>query len=273
MLNIIDAHLHLFPEEDTYGKTMAEAVGHLNNVTHLREVYGQYHIKHGVVMGNRSIDPAYHQYPKDLFHYCVGLDNEAVRHGISASRVDIIEENLRQDHCCGIKIYAGYSKYWLSDPMYRPVYELAQTYQKPVAVHMGLTAHPKAHLKYSHPLALDEVASEYRRVKFIMCHFGNPFLQESVAVLAKNPNVSSDLSGLLEGRVDMDDYFQDYRGYTNMLRDWLCYVGCWDRILFGTDFPIVHYGDYIEFISRLVPEQYWDKVFFDNANYIYKLGL
>ena len=33
---------------------MAEKVGHVNSVDHLREVYGQLDIVHGVVMGNRS---------------------------------------------------------------------------------------------------------------------------------------------------------------------------------------------------------------------------
>ena len=29
----------------------------------------------------------------------------------------------------------------------------------------------------------------------------------------------------------------------------------------------------IRFIQRLVPEEYWERVFFDNANRIYGLGL
>ncbi len=33
-----------------------------------RRVYGELGIVHGVVMGNRSLDPGYHNYPADLFH-------------------------------------------------------------------------------------------------------------------------------------------------------------------------------------------------------------
>ena len=36
---------------------------------------------------------------------------------------------------------------------------------------------------------------------------------------------------------------------------------------------IVNLGEYIAFIKRLVPEQYWEQVFFHNANRIYNLGL
>ncbi|RAZ23822.1 amidohydrolase, partial [Klebsiella oxytoca] len=72
-----------------------------------------------------------------------------------------------------------------SDPVYEPVYELAARYDKPVAVHMGLTAFPRAHLKYAHPLTLDEVAADHKRTRFVMCHFGNPFLESAAAVVEK----------------------------------------------------------------------------------------
>ncbi len=272
-MKIIDAHMHLFPETESYGKVMAEAVGHENTIPHLRETYLHYGIEKAVVMSNLKLSPQYHDYPEDLFHYCIGLDTHVMKGGLTPGRIEKIEANLRRDNCCGVKLYPGYVKQWLHDPEYFPIYELAQQYQKPVAVHMGLTAHPKAHLKYSHPLALDEVASDFRKTKFVLCHFGNPYLQDTVAVLCKNPNVSTDLSGLIEGAFQLEEYLQDYGGYVRMLQDWLSYAGCWEKILFGTDFPIVNYGAYIRFVSTLVPEHHWDKVFFDNANYVYKLGL
>lgn len=271
-MKIIDGHLHLFPETHLYGNTMAQSVGHQNNIEHLRQTYGQHDICHGVVMSNQSLNPDHHDYPSDLFHYCIGLDSQAMRGGLTPGRIEKVEANLKKPNCCGIKLYPGYTKYWLSDPMYHPIYELAQDYGKAVAVHMGITAHPKGHMKYSHPMALDEVASDFRKTKFVLCHFGNPFLQDTVAVLAKNPNVSTDLSGFLEGRIDIEEYMRDYEGYITMLKAWLSYVGCWDRIIFGTDFPLVNYGDYIQFIQAIIPPQHWDGVFFENANYVYKLG-
>ena len=135
------------------------------------------------------------------------------------------------------------------------------------------SAYPARSRKYSHPLALDEAAADHRRTQFVMCHFGNPFLQEAAAVLEKNRNVSTDLSGLLEGRVDLDVYFRERAGYAELLRTWLNYLGCWDRVMYGTDWPIVNLGEYIGYIQRIVPEQYWEPVFYDNANRIYRLGL
>lgn len=274
-MKIIDAHLHLFPTDEPWAEESARRVGHHNDWDHLRQVYGELGMVHGVVMGNRSLETADHQYPADLFHYCVGLDSSLMDRGerVIPDLAGRVEAHLKRPECCGVKLYPGYNKIWLSDPVYRPVYELAARYDKPVAVHMGLTAHARAHLKYCHPLALDEVAADHRHTRFVMCHFGNPFLDCAAAVVEKNPNVAADLSGLLEGRVDLDRYFREQAGYAGLLTTWLTAIGQWDKIMYGTDWPIVNLEEYIRFIRRLVPERYWERVFFDNANRIYGLGL
>ena len=40
-----------------------------------------------------------------------------------------------------------------------------------------------------------------------------------------------------------------------------------------TDWPIVNLGEYIAFIKGIVPEEHWERVFFRNANRIYRLNL
>ena len=210
-VKIIDAHLHFFTGEGNWAEERAQSVGHHNSMDHLRCVYGQLDMVHGVIMGNRSLDLDYHTYPADLFHYCVGLDSSLMAGGerVIPDVAERVEAHLRRTSCCGVKLYPGYNKIPLSDPIYEPIYALAARYDKPVAVHMGLTAQSRAHLKYCHPMALDEVAADHPDTRFVMCHFGSPFWETSAAVLTKNPNVSTDLSGLLEGRVDLDAYFEE----------------------------------------------------------------
>ena len=62
-------------------------------------------------------------------------------------------------------------------------------------------------------------------------------------------------------------------GIVSMLKSWLASTCAWDRILYGTDWPIVNLGEYIGFIQRLAPERHWEAVFFENANRVYGLGL
>ena len=271
-MKIIDAHLHLFPA----GPEMDErvrGVGHENSTDHLKRCYEQLGICCGIVMGNGSLEPGCHEHPEP-FRYCIGLDRRLWDGTtLPEGALELVEENLRCPKCVGVKLYPGYLDTKVSDPVYAPVYELARSYGKPVAIHMGMTAMARAKLKYSHPLTLDEVAADWPEVQFVMCHFGNPFLADAAAVLEKNPNVAADLSGLLEGVVDLDRYFVELEGYAAMLRGWIAYVEDWSKFMFGTDFPAVNLGNYIDFIRRLLPEKRHEAVFFENANRIYQLGL
>lgn len=268
-MKIIDAHLHLFHQP--WAEKTAQRVGHHNDPDHLRQVYDDLGMVHGVVMGNGGLDPAAHAYPEDLFHYCVGLDGKRALE--TPNLPDRVEAHLRRKSCCGVKLYPGYNRISLADPLYGPIYELSAHYGKPVAVHMGLTAFPRAYLKECHPLALDEAAADHPHTGFVMCHFGNPFFESAAAVLSKNPNVAADLSGLLEGRVDLNRYFREQEGYLFLLKTWMTASRAWDRLLYGTDWPIVNLGEYLRFLLRLVPTAHWEEVFFGNANRIYGLGL
>lgn len=267
-MKIIDAHLHIFPA----GEAAATACGD-GAADALRRLCTPLDIVHGVVMGNRSLAADYHDYPPDFLHYCVGLDSRLVDGGGISDPVGAVERHLRRENCCGVKLYPGYNKLPLTAPMYRSVYELAGFYGKPVAVHTGLTAFARAHLKYCHPLALDEVAADHPGVSFVMCHFGNPFLESAAAVLVKNPNVSADISGLLEDPVELEDYFREQTGYVALLRTWLAAANCWDRILYGSDWPIIAPERAIAFAQALLPQAQWEAVFFRNANRVYGLGL
>lgn len=271
-MKIIDAHFHLFdpPVSQVDGQT---PTGCRPEADRLLQRWEELDIVSGVVMGNRSLEPDYHRYPAPM-KYCIGLDSQVLLEHLGQDRaVHLVEENLKRPQCVGVKLYPGYNCQYISDPMYAPFYELARSYHKPVAVHMGQTAGSMGKLKYSHPITLDDVAADWPDVQFVMCHFGNPFLAAAAAVLEKNSNVCADLSGLLDGPVDLDAYFTRQRAYVDQLRGWMEYVDHWDKFLFGTDFPGVDVTNYVEFIRRLVPAEHHRAVFFDNANRVYRLGL
>ncbi len=268
---IIDAHLHFCPEEAHFSRIAREA-GHENHWEYLQREYERLGIAGGVVMGNRSLELWDHQYPAPL-KYCVGLDSFYLRGHSVSQAAGLLEEHLRQPACVGIKLYPGYNPTYVWEEVYEPVYELAEQYKKPVAIHTGETAGPGALLKYCHPLTLDEVAARHPYVQLVMCHFGNPWLMDAAAVVDKNDNVALDLSGLLEGRMDIDQLFLRKKGYLEQLQAWLNYLDGYEDVMFGTDWPLVNLEEYVEFVSRLIPREEWEKVFFSNANRIYGLGL
>lgn len=238
----------------------------------LTEIYEKYDIQAGIIMGNQKLSAKAYQFPQS-FHYCIGVGDFERSLEPDDQTLALMEEHLRRSACAGIKIYTGYASVLAGDKCLEPYYKLAEECGKPVAFHMGMTAGSMGNLKYSHPLTIDEAASAFPHVQFVMCHFGNPFLADAAAVMEKNPNVAADLSGLLDGFTDLDRYFDRQSGYIQLLRTWMRYVVDDSRFMFGTDYPAVDIPNYIEFISRLIDEESREKIFFDNANRIYHLGL
>lgn len=268
-MKIIDAHLHFCPEFEHFSR-IAVAAGHENTEENLRKTYEEYGIAAGIVMGNRGIEPENHIYPEFL-HYCVGIDRGYLNGRTESEGYRLIEENLKRPECVGIKLYPGYNKLYITDPSYEPIYELAKQYQKPVAVHMGQTSGSHAYLKYSHPLTMDEAAVRHKEVRFVMCHFGNPWLMDAAAVVEKNENVVTDLSGLLVGYVPFPELLKKQKIYLEMLKGWITYCDDYGKFMFGTDWPLANYGEYIDLVKWLIPEEEWERVFFRNAVDIYGL--
>lgn len=270
-MKIIDAHIHFC--QDPYFDQIAELAGHKNTSAHLKEQYAAQNIVHGIVMGNRSLQLREHDYPGYL-SYCIGLDSTCFNEEEVVQQAYLVEKHLQRLNCVGIKLYPGYNHFYVYDSVLDPFYQLAMQYKKTVAVHTGLTATSHALLKYSHPMTLDEAAVLYPQVQFVMCHMGNPWIVDAVAVMEKNENVAADLSGILEGKIDsMPDFFAKKHGYIQFVKDWLEYLDAYDRLLYGTDWPLANITNYIEFVAHIIPEKHHDKVFFENANKIYNLGL
>ena len=270
-MRIIDAHLHFAREP--YFDGIARQAGHVNSAEHLEAEYARLRIACGIVMGNRALALEEHRYPP-MLRYCIGLDKTVWDATDWRHELGVVEEHLKRKECVGIKLYPGYLHFYVSDDSLAPLYRLAEKYRKPVAVHTGLTAMSSALLKYSHPLVLDVAAAKFPGVSFVMCHLGEPWFVDAIAVLEKNPNVSADLSGMLEGKIpDMDAFLRKKRFYLEQLAGWLEYLDDYRRILFGTDWPLANLEDYIAFTKAIVPESEWEQVFFGSANGIYRLGL
>lgn len=131
-------------------------------------------------------------------------DNVVCCAGINPYDMDLsaqerLEQEIQKPHVVGIKIYLGYYPFYAYDEVYEPVYRLAEKYQLPVVFHTGDTYSERGYLKYSHPLAIDEVAVKHRNVNFMMAHFGDPWTLTGAEIIYKNSNVYADLSGLIVG--------------------------------------------------------------------------
>lgn len=267
-MKIIDAHLH-FCLTERYFFDIAKKAWHENSAEHLFSEYERLNIVAGVIMGNRKdMD-----YPPPLF-YCVGLERFGEFIADKENHLKHIEKHFQNANCVGVKLYPSYDDFYVYDDALSPLYELCLRYKKPVAVHTGLTASADALLKYSHPLVIDEAATKFPNNTFIMCHLGEPWFIDAIAVMMKNPNVMADLSGMLEGKItDFDKFFETEKYFADEIYGRLRAFNRYDRLMFGTDWPLANLEDYIIFTKKIIPKDSWHLVFFSNANRIYQLNL
>jgi predicted TIM-barrel fold metal-dependent hydrolase len=170
----------------------------------------------------------------------------------------------------GLKLYPGYEPFYPHDPRLRVVYELAEEFDVPVMIHSGDTFSPNGKVKYSHPLEVDEVAVDFRNVKFVICHLGNPWLVDCMEVVYKNSNVFADFSGLVLG--EFTEAFEDYM--EEQLAEVLLYAGEPTFLLYGTDWPICSMKSYLDFVGQLkLSEADRRAIMYENARKLFKLPL
>ena len=272
-MKIIDAHFH-FSKCDHFDQ-IAAAAGHENTAEHLESTYRQTGIVLGIAMGEmggRRIEgvctprmPGMTQPYPSTVAWCAGIESAEISGDTLKQSLALFEEALKDRQCVGLKLYPGYNTVSLNDPRHDPYYELAERFDVPVVIHTGELSGHHGLLKYSHPLAVDEAAVRFPRVRFVMAHYGNPWIVDATAVAAKNPNVFLDLSGLAEGNFTSDWYQDHFRGHLEYIRNWLVYLNDWDKVMYGSDWPLVNISAYVEVIRNLIPEDVWEKVFFANA--------
>ncbi|KJS22232.1 MAG: amidohydrolase [Clostridiaceae bacterium BRH_c20a] len=271
-MKIIDSHLHFSNREGF--KTTAREIGYLNySASGLKKEFEQSNVVAGVIMATPDRKPYKPSgYPKefiledgtlDCLLSCVGVNPEQIKQ--NSSEINFIEEELNKNMVTGIKIYAGYFHYYVYDAIYDPIYELAKKYNVPVAIHCGNTQSSRGLLKYSHPLTIDELAVKHQDITFIICHMGVPWIMDTAELISKNHNVYTDLSGLIAGNREQIKKMQDKKLYVEYIKQGLEYASQYNKVLFGSDWPLVPISPYIEFIKDIIPEAFHENVFYKNA--------
>lgn len=272
-MKIIDAHIH-FSDIQSFHQTARELSFVDYSYNGFVKEYNEANVVLGIAMGlTETAKMGFPDYntvtPMGLdladsipgqIVYCPGinpydLDEEALLR---------LEDELQKPNVVGVKIYLGYYPFYAYDEVYEPVYRLAEKYGLAVVFHTGDTYSERGLLKYAHPLTIDEVAVKFRNVKFMMAHFGDPWTLTGAEIIYKNSNVYADLSGLIVGtekelKASSEGRFLDH------LRHALVYANSYDKLLFGTDWPLVPVDPYIEFIKNLIPAEHHKDVFYNTA--------
>ena len=141
---------------------------------------------------------------------------------------ELIEQGVR-----GFKFHPNTQAFWPNDSAWFELYEVIAEARLIALFHTGTTGIGAGmpggggvRLKYSNPMAIDDVAAQFPDLDIILAHPSFPWQDEALAIAVHKPNVYIDLSGW------SPKYFpENLIQYTNTrLRD---------KMLFGSDYPLI----------------------------------
>lgn len=115
-------------------------------------------------------------------------------------------------------------------------YETAQELGLAAFFHNGgFVRESGAILDYAQPWLLDEVAREFTELKIVIGNMGTPFVEQTLALVAKHKNVYADLT------IEPERVWQVYNTIVAAHE-----LGVMDKLLFGSGFPFGNAGQCIE---------------------------
>lgn len=264
---IIDCHTHL---------NQYASIGHMSlledRVKKLLVTMVSNNVDYALILSSYKVDK---QRPstRDLIEATKKYDNLGIIAGFSID--NHTEEDLKNYRnwvkdgmVKGLKIYAGYEPHYPYDQGYQKVYDLCVEYNVPVMIHTGDTFSEKGKLKYSHPLNIDELAVDNPDLSIVMCHLGNPWIEDCQEIVYKNDNVYADMSGLAVGK--FDHFFEKIM--VEKVAELINYAGEPRYLLYGTDWPISDMDSYLSFVAKLkLKTKFRKELMYNNAKKLFKI--
>ncbi len=266
-MKIIDVHIHASFGRKDFLET-AKEIGNKFNLNELNKELRENNIEHAISITSDRTDKTPLEYER-IIDLTKTNKNIAGVLGINPNKIDKdslekIENGIKSGLIKGIKIYPGYYYTYPNDKVYHKFYKIAEKHRIPIIIHCGDTYKKEALVKYAHPLNVDEIAVKFPKVTFIVAHLGNPWITDAAEVVYKNKNIYADLSGLFIGKIGSE--------FTKKkVLEALDYIDDYNKIIYGSDWPLVNMKNYIKIIKNIIPKKYQKKVFYDNAKKLFRL--
>jgi len=128
----------------------------------------------------------------------------------------------------GVTVNPAAAGFHPTDTRAMALFEACQHHKLPVLIECGTVMAREARMEFARPALLDEVIREFPELKLVLGTFGDPWVEEGVALLAKHPNVYADISGFTA---------RPWQLFNALLT--AHQLGTMDQVLFGSNFPFV----------------------------------
>ena len=234
----------------------------------------------GVDIPNEYLAEVAQRHP-DRLSWCCCVDP------IQAGAADEVEKCVKEWGAIGVgELNPMQWQAYANDPRAYPVYEVCQSLDVPIVLHVGGTSHmdTRVRMKYGDILAVDDIAIDFPHLRIVICHLGYPKYEEASFLVQKHENVFADISYLpslagLERTIinrHMPVVNFPYLHYAFPLLYCLSQVhGGADKLIFGTDWGVSKPRESIEALKGIneyllkhdlpsIPESTIESILYEN---------
>ena len=141
----------------------------------------------------------------------------------------------------GIKLGPIYQGTSPLHPLTMRVFSAAERLGLPVMIHQGAIFATAGRLADANPLLLDDVAIAFPELRIVIAHMGHPWVHEAVVVMRRHPHVYADTSAIASRPTVLATALSAAKEY-----------GVLDKVLFGSDSPMVSAGGTAAALARVV---------------------
>lgn len=165
------------------------------------------------------------------------------------ARLKEVKASVAERGLKGLLLTPPYGHYYANDRRVYPFYELAVQLDIPIYFHHSHNfGSPKnCPLKYARIWLLDDVIIDFPELRFNVEHMGYPWTEELLAIMARSPDVYTDIAMFIDPYVRFSIPRRRLLARNlGMAREY----GVLDRVFYGSDYVGEDIGEYVSLLQR-----------------------
>jgi len=172
------------------------------------------------------------------------IDAEGV---LNRARLQDVQQAIAEEGLKGMLLTPPYGHYYSNDKRVYPFYEKAIELDIPIYFHHSHMFGPPRNcpLKYARIWLLDDLTIDFPELRFNVEHMGYPWTEELLAIMARSPNVYTDIAMFIDPYVGIGRPLLLARNL-GMAREY----GVLDRVFYGSDYVGEDTDEYVNLLQR-----------------------
>ena len=201
----------------------------------------------GQWLGSNELSAEIQQYaPGRIISFAAAepLDVQGV---FNRARLKGVEKAITEKGLKGVLLTPPYGHYRSNDKRVYPFYEKAVELDVPIYFHHSHMFGPPQNcpLKYARIWLLDDLTIDFPDLRFNVEHMGYPWTEELLAIMARSPNVYTDIAQFIDPYTGTGRRLLLARNL-GMAREY----GVLDRVFHGSDYVGENIDEYINLLQR-----------------------